>query len=83
MLTVVLNEEEVLELGRRARQIEGYQATVDLEECRITDATGFSAGFVVDEFQRHCLLNGLDDIAITLQYESEISAYESRVPPGV
>jgi 3-isopropylmalate/(R)-2-methylmalate dehydratase small subunit len=80
MLTVVLTEEEVLELGRRAREIEGYQVTVDLEECRITDLNGFSADFVVDEFQRHCLLNGLDDIGLTLQYESEISAYESRRP---
>jgi 3-isopropylmalate/(R)-2-methylmalate dehydratase small subunit len=80
MLTVVLTEEEVRELGRRAREIEGYQVTVDLEECRITDLNGFSADFVVDEFQRHCLLNGLDDIGLTLQYENEISAYESCRP---
>jgi 3-isopropylmalate/(R)-2-methylmalate dehydratase small subunit len=78
MLTVVLSEEEVRELGRRVSEIEGYQATVDLEECRITDVDGFSANFVVDEFQRHCLLNGLDDIGLTLQYEPEISAYERR-----
>ena len=80
LLTVVLTEAEVVELGRRAREIEGYQATVDLEECRITDAAGFSAEFVVDEFQRHCLLNGLDDIGLTLQHESEISAYEAHRP---
>ncbi len=78
MLTVVLGEEEVQELGRRASEIEDYQASVDLEECRITDSDGFTATFVVDEFQRHCLLNGLDDIGLTLQYESEISAYEQR-----
>ena len=78
LLAVVLTEEEILELGRRAREIEGYQATVDLEQCRITDSQGFSAGFAIDDFQRHCLLNGLDDIGLTLQYESEISAYESR-----
>jgi 3-isopropylmalate/(R)-2-methylmalate dehydratase small subunit len=78
LLTVVLTEEEILELGQRAREIEGYQATVDLEECRITDSEGFSASFAIDEFQRHCLLNGLDDIGLTLQHESEISAYENR-----
>ena len=78
LLTVVLTEEEILELGRRARGIEGYQATVDLEQCRITDPEGFSAAFPIDEFQRHCLLNGLDDIGLTLQHESEITAYENR-----
>lgn len=78
LLTVVLTEKEILELGRGAREIEGYQATVDLEECRITDPEGFSASFAIDEFQRHCLLNGLDDIGLTLQHESEISAYEDR-----
>ena len=78
LLTVVLTEDEILELGRRAREIEGYQATVDLEQCRITDSHGFSASFAVDDFQRHCLLNGLDDIGLTLQHESEISAYENR-----
>ena len=77
LLTVVLTDEEIIELGRRTREIEGYQATVDLEERRITDATGFSADFVIDEFQRHCLLNGLDDISLTLQHESEIAAYEN------
>lgn len=78
MLTVVMSEAEVGELGRRASEIEGYQATVDLEACQITDEGGFSAKFVVDEFQRHCLLNGLDDIGLTLQYGAAISAYEQR-----
>ena len=78
LLTVVLTEAEILELGRRAREIEGYQLTVDLEECRVSDAADFSANFAIDEFQRHCLLNGLDDIGLTLQHESEISAYENR-----
>lgn len=78
LLTVVLTEEEILEFGRRARELEGYHATVDLERCRVTDAEGFSAAFAIDEFQRHCLLNGLDDIGLTLQHESEIYAYENR-----
>ena len=80
LLPVVLLEAEVAELGRRAREIENYQATVDLEECRVTDSLGFSAVFAIDEFQRRCLLEGLDDIGLTLQHEPEISAYESRRP---
>ncbi|MEK6283471.1 MAG: 3-isopropylmalate dehydratase small subunit [Acidobacteriota bacterium] len=80
MLPVVLAAEEVSELARRAREIEGYQATADLEECRITDTSGFSARFAIDDFQRHCLINGLDDIGLTLQHETEIAAYESRRP---
>ncbi|MFN2515652.1 MAG: 3-isopropylmalate dehydratase small subunit [Pyrinomonadaceae bacterium] len=80
LLPVVLTELEVAELGSRAGEIEGYEATVDLEQCRITDSLGFSAAFGVEEFQRQCLLKGLDDIGLTLQHEAEISAYESRRP---
>lgn len=78
LLPVVLTEAEVAELGRRAREVEGYQATVDLQQCKVTDSQGFSACFAIEEFQRQCLLNGLDDIGLSLQHEAEISAYESR-----
>lgn len=78
LLPIVLGEGEVAELGERTRQIESYQLTVDLEHCTIADSTGFSATFNVDEFQRHCLLEGLDDIGLTLQQEADIAAYESR-----
>lgn len=80
LLPVVLSEAEVAVLGRRAQEIENYQATVDLEQCSVYDSLGFSATFVIDEFQRQCLLEGLDDIGLTLQYETKISAYESRRP---
>jgi 3-isopropylmalate/(R)-2-methylmalate dehydratase small subunit len=83
LLPVVLTETEVAELGRRAREIEGYEATVDLEHCKVTDSQGFSAAFAIDEFQRQCLLNGLDDIGLTLQHEMEISAYESCRPAWI
>src|SRR3989454_5720502 len=83
LLPVVLTEAEVAELGKRAREIEGYQATVDLEQCKVTDSQGFSAPFAIDEFQRQCLLNGIDDIGLTLQHETEISAYESCRPTWI
>ncbi|MCA9178476.1 MAG: 3-isopropylmalate dehydratase small subunit [Planctomycetales bacterium] len=56
----------------------GYQLTVDLEQQTISDSTGWSISFDVDPFRRHCLLNGLDDIALTLQHEDKITAYEER-----
>jgi 3-isopropylmalate/(R)-2-methylmalate dehydratase small subunit len=83
LLPVVLSETEVAELGKRARKIEDYQVTVNLEECTVTDSQGFSSVFFIDEFQRQCLLQGLDDIGLTLQHEAEISAYESKLPTWI
>jgi len=78
VLPVVLSEEEVAELVHRVEATEGYRLTVDLENCVVRDDAGFSAGFYVDEFKRYCLLEGLDDIGLTLRHESKISEYESR-----
>lgn len=78
VLTVVLSEEEVAEIASKAAEIPDYQLTVDLEQCQVHDHHGFSASFQIDEFTRHCLLEGLDEIGLTLQHEAEISAYESR-----
>lgn len=80
LLTVVLTEQEVSDLLRKAAQYENYQLTIDLEQQSVTDNQGFSAKFQVDAFVRHCLLEGLDDIGLTLQHESEIAAYELRHP---
>ena len=77
-LTVLLSESEVAELMRRARETNDYQLTIDLEQCEVRDEQGFRAKFPVEEFVRHCLLNGLDDIGLTLQHEAEITAYEMR-----
>jgi 3-isopropylmalate/(R)-2-methylmalate dehydratase small subunit len=82
-LTVCLSEADVFELMRRAREIDNYQLTVDLETCQVRDDQSFAAGFQVDEFVRHCLMNGLDDIGLTLQHEAEITAYEAKHPPSV
>ena len=78
VLTVVLSEGEVGEIARRATEIDGYAITVDLEECKVHDDHGLTAAFQIDEFTRHCLLEGLDDIGLTLQHEAEIAAYEAR-----
>lgn len=79
-LTVRLTEDEVAELMHRAHDIDNYQITVDLERYEVRDDQGFIAKFTIDDFIRHCLLNGLDDIGLTLQHESKIAAYESRHP---
>ena len=77
-LTVKLTEDEVAQLMQRAQDIDDYQVTIDLEKCEVRDSQGFRASFPVDEFVRHCLLNGLDDIGLTLQHEKEIAAYEAQ-----
>jgi len=79
VLTVALSESEVAEIVRRANQIPNYELTIDLEQCKIHDGHGFSASFALDDFARQCLLQGLDDIGLTLQHETEISAYEARL----
>jgi 3-isopropylmalate/(R)-2-methylmalate dehydratase small subunit len=80
VLTVVLKENETEEIARRAAELPDYRLTIDLEGCSVRDEHGFSARFQIDEFTRHCLLEGLDDIGLTLQHESEIAAYEARHP---
>jgi 3-isopropylmalate/(R)-2-methylmalate dehydratase small subunit len=82
-LTVRLSESETAELMRRTCEGNDYQLTIDLEQCEVRDDRGFRAKFPVDEFVRHCLLNGLDDIGLTLQHEAEIAAYEAlhAAPP--
>jgi 3-isopropylmalate/(R)-2-methylmalate dehydratase small subunit len=77
-LTVRLSDDEVATLMKRARESHDYQVTVDLEKCEVRDDQGLRAQFPMDEFVRHCLLNGLDDIGLTLQHEAEIAAYEAR-----
>ena len=82
LLTVRLGEEQVAEIMRRAGDVDNYQLTIDLETRRIEDKQGFSETFPIDEFSRHCLLNGLDDIGLTLQQEAAIAAYEATHPVG-
>jgi 3-isopropylmalate/(R)-2-methylmalate dehydratase small subunit len=80
VLTVVLTEKEVEEIIKRASDRPNYQLSIDLEKYEVTDNAGFKSTFQIDEFTRHCLLEGLDDIGLTLKHEPEITAYESRHP---
>jgi len=80
LLTVRLTDEQVAEVMRRAKDSENYQLTVDLEKLIVEDGQDFSAAFAMDEFSRHGLLNGLDDIGLTLQHEAAITAYETKHP---
>jgi 3-isopropylmalate/(R)-2-methylmalate dehydratase small subunit len=78
LLTVTLSEEQVTELARRAHEKSGYELTVDLEKQTVSDNEGFAARFEIDPFKRHCLLHGLDDIALTLEHEAHITEFEKR-----
>jgi len=76
VLPITLDEATVDDLFARAAAHDGYRMTVDLEACRISDEHGLALPFQVDAFRRHCLLNGLDDVALTLEHEEKITAYE-------
>lgn len=76
ILPIKLSEAQIDDLFDRAATHEGYEVSVDLETCQLTDSHGLSIEFDVQSFRRHCLLNGLDDIALTLEHESKISEYE-------
>jgi len=76
MLPIVLSDEQVDDLFQRAARHPNYELTADLHDCKLTDAYGLSIPFDVEEFRRNCLLNGLDDIGLTLEHEPKIAAYE-------
>jgi 3-isopropylmalate/(R)-2-methylmalate dehydratase small subunit len=79
LLPVVLEEQEVATIFERARELNGYQVTVDLERRVVTDSENFFASFSIDDFQRECLMEGLDDVALTLRHEADIMAYEGQL----
>jgi len=78
ILPIKLSEEQVEELFQRTAQHEGYKLSVDLESKTIADEFGLSISFDLDEHRRQFLLQGLDDIGLTLQHEELITAYEQR-----
>ena len=73
-----LSEEQVATLLENAKAIPGYQLTVSLEAQTVTDGRGFSASFEVDPFRKFCLLEGLDDIGLTLRHTSELDKFEAK-----
>ncbi|KZX66631.1 3-isopropylmalate dehydratase small subunit [Vibrio sp. HI00D65] len=79
MVPVRLTEQEVDEIFQFVEANEGAEVTVDLEEMKVS-ANGREYSFEIDEFRRHCLLNGLDNIGLTLQHADKISAYEEKIP---
>jgi 3-isopropylmalate/(R)-2-methylmalate dehydratase small subunit len=76
LLPIRLDEAVVDDLFRRAAAHPGYRLAVDLEKLAITDESGLSLAFEVDDFRRQCLLEGLDDIGLTLANEARIAQYE-------
>ena len=79
MLPIVLDETIVDSLMQATFANEGYQLTADLERQVVTTPTGEEYGFEVDDFRKHCLLNGLDDIGLTLQQSDAIKEYEHKM----
>ncbi len=73
-----LSEEQVAELLRRAQAIAGYQLTVSLEAQTVTDDQGLKASFEIDPFRKFCLLEGLDDIGLTLRHSAALDTFEAR-----
>ena len=76
LLPVTLSEGEVSAIIEQVRASEGYELTVDLEERTVTDGRGLSVAFAIDDFPRRCLMEGLDDIGLTMLHEPDIVAYE-------
>jgi 3-isopropylmalate/(R)-2-methylmalate dehydratase small subunit len=81
ILPVVLSDAEIDEIFRRTEAEVGYELMVDLDNQTVTDESGLRLTFAVDPFRRECLLNGWDDIGLTLRHEDRIAAYEREHQP--
>ena len=79
MLPIVLDEKEVTLLMEETERGSNATLTVDLESQEVTTSDGNKINFKIDKFLKHCLLNGLDDIALTLEKNSEIGSYEDKI----
>jgi 3-isopropylmalate/(R)-2-methylmalate dehydratase small subunit len=78
IILVRLTEDETQTLIQRSTANPQHKITINLEHQTVTDDQGFSAHFDIDPFRKHCLLNGLDDIGLTLLHEDALNAYESK-----
>jgi len=78
LLPIVLEEEIVDQLFRAVESTEGYSLTIDLANQQIIKPDGSAIPFEVDPFRKHCLLEGLDDIGLTLQDADAIRSYEAK-----
>jgi 3-isopropylmalate/(R)-2-methylmalate dehydratase small subunit len=73
-----LSDEEVETLIQRSTADPAHKITINLEAQTVTDDDGFHARFEIDPFRKHCLLNGLDDIGLTLIHEDKLNSYEAK-----
>ncbi|AXC10462.1 3-isopropylmalate dehydratase small subunit [Acidisarcina polymorpha] len=78
ILLVTLQEDQVARLLERAKTNDGYTLSISLEDNMIQDGDGWSTSFSIDPFRRYCLLEGLDDIGLTLRHEAALDGFESR-----
>jgi 3-isopropylmalate/(R)-2-methylmalate dehydratase small subunit len=78
IVLVKLSEEQVDELLKNASTIPNYQLTVSLEAQTVTDDRGFNASFEFDSFRKFCLVEGLDDIGLTLRHAAELDKFEKQ-----
>ncbi|WP_193161179.1 3-isopropylmalate dehydratase small subunit [Microbulbifer hainanensis] len=78
LLPIVLDEAVVDQLFKEMEAQEGYTLTIDLEKQQVIKPNGDTIDFEVDAFRKHCLLNGLDDIGLTLEDADDIRAYEAK-----
>ncbi len=83
LLPVTLPDGQIDELFRRTEATPGYRLTVDLQKQIVTDDAGLEFSFTVDPFRRQVLLNGWDDIGLTLRFESDITDYEKAHPKKI
>jgi 3-isopropylmalate/(R)-2-methylmalate dehydratase small subunit len=78
LLPIVLPTEVVDQLFKETAAQDGYQLTIDLAQQTVSTPSGQTFSFTIDEFRKYCLLNGLDDIGLTLQHADDIKAYEAK-----
>jgi len=77
LLPIALTDALVAELVKRNERPD-YKLFIDLNDQIVTDDAGFAASFEIDGFRKHCLINGLDDIGLTLQHKDKITEYEAK-----
>ena len=82
LLPIYLEAAIVDRLFKEIAAQEGYQLTIDLAAQQVLTSSGDKIGFEIDEFRKFCLLNGLDDIGLTLQHANDIQAYEAKRKPS-
>jgi len=80
VLPIVLPHDDVDHIFKSVSDYEAYRISIDLDEQTVTDDFGWSARFEIDPYEKTCLLEGVDDIALTLSHHREIAEYEAKHP---